>query len=174
MSRPRKVKSIPGRVVHVACGAKFTVAVTHTGAVYSWGLNHDGQLGLGKRRRLESGGASLRPQLVAMAAAARRGGYADDDDNDDDEDDADAKTERSIDFQDDLKGRGGCLFKRGGRGKREGQRERQRKRGRERERERETFIPRTRSVSSLSRLRTRWRRARMHTHRWAPPRARLM
>ena len=63
MNLPRKVKNIPGRVVHVACGAKFTFAVTDSGSIYSWGLNMHGQLGLGTRR---FGGASLRPQQVSF------------------------------------------------------------------------------------------------------------
>ena len=81
------------------------MAVTDSGAVYSWGLNHDGQLGLGKRRRLESGGASLRPQQVFISSNSN----GDDIDNDvgyEGEAGNGAKVETRIDFQDDKRGRG--------------------------------------------------------------------
>ncbi|MCO5574955.1 hypothetical protein L7F22_028751 [Adiantum nelumboides] len=45
---PRRVVSLEGvRVTHIACGGVHTCAVTESGALYTWGGGHAGQLGLG-------------------------------------------------------------------------------------------------------------------------------
>ena len=40
------------KVTAVACGARHTLAVNAEGEVFSWGLNHEGQLGHGGRENL--------------------------------------------------------------------------------------------------------------------------
>ncbi|KAK2158775.1 hypothetical protein LSH36_164g05038 [Paralvinella palmiformis] len=44
---PQKVDGIHGKVVHVSCGGKHTVAVTDTGKMYTFGDGANGQLGHG-------------------------------------------------------------------------------------------------------------------------------
>ena len=47
--RPKLVTALEGlqsRVKMVACGAWHTVALTHSGDLYAWGWNRDGQLGI--------------------------------------------------------------------------------------------------------------------------------
>ncbi|KAJ1491606.1 regulator of chromosome condensation 1/beta-lactamase-inhibitor protein II [Baffinella frigidus] len=50
---PIQVAALAGaKVIAVACGARHTLAVDAGGEVYSWGLNHEGQLGHGGRDKL--------------------------------------------------------------------------------------------------------------------------
>eukprot|EP01087_Luapelamoeba_hula_P006210 TRINITY_DN1629_c0_g2_i2.p1 TRINITY_DN1629_c0_g2~~TRINITY_DN1629_c0_g2_i2.p1 ORF type:complete len:1654 (-),score=167.20 TRINITY_DN1629_c0_g2_i2:56-4594(-) len=50
-TRPRRVASLDEmQITHVACGEEFTIALSKTGGVYSWGMGSYGQLGLGDAR----------------------------------------------------------------------------------------------------------------------------
>ncbi|KYQ53518.1 RCC1 and BTB domain-containing protein 2, partial [Trachymyrmex zeteki] len=57
---PVEVNSILAKkkVVHISCGAYFTMVVVENGEVYSWGFNDAGQLGIGNCERQRT------PQLV--------------------------------------------------------------------------------------------------------------
>ncbi|KAF9910929.1 hypothetical protein EC991_005103 [Linnemannia zychae] len=49
---PEPVEPLEGiRIVDAACGASFSVALSETGDVYTFGLNDHGQLGIGKAER---------------------------------------------------------------------------------------------------------------------------
>jgi len=48
VTTPAQVTGFSGRtVVAISCGASHTLALTADGAVYAWGYNYDGQLGIG-------------------------------------------------------------------------------------------------------------------------------
>lgn len=51
---PKRVETLAGtKVVKVACGRNFTVALDEKGDLYSWGSNDNGQLGLGITDRIK-------------------------------------------------------------------------------------------------------------------------
>jgi alpha-tubulin suppressor-like RCC1 family protein len=55
---------LSGKVTQVAAGATFSVAVTDSGQLFTWGSNEFGQLGVGDLRD------RLSPELVAGNASA--------------------------------------------------------------------------------------------------------
>ena len=57
------------RVVHVACGGAHSLVVTATGAVFGWGLNGQGQLGVGAGPPFCCGCAAVRNHSPTMARA---------------------------------------------------------------------------------------------------------
>eukprot|EP00937_MAST-01D_sp_MAST-1D-sp2_P006793 g6793.t1 len=71
-SRPRLVEGLKGkRVVDVACGREFTLALTSAGELWSWGGNDYGQLGQGHSVRYQRAPlrvAALQQRVVAVAA----------------------------------------------------------------------------------------------------------
>ncbi|KYQ53639.1 RCC1 and BTB domain-containing protein 1 [Trachymyrmex zeteki] len=56
------------KVVHISCGAYFTMIVVENGEVYSWGFNDAGQLGIGncERQRTPRLVGSLRGIVIAI------------------------------------------------------------------------------------------------------------
>ncbi|KAF9401603.1 RCC1 domain-containing protein 1 [Mortierella sp. AD011] len=68
VSTPKPIESLQGiRIVDAACGASFSVALSETGDIYSFGLNDHGQLGIGKQVSSRSDGDRRNtsyPQLV--------------------------------------------------------------------------------------------------------------
>ncbi|KAF9361148.1 hypothetical protein BGX26_005522 [Mortierella sp. AD094] len=68
VSTPKPIESLQGmRIVEAACGASFSVALSDTGDIYSFGLNDHGQLGIGKQVLSKSDGDRRNtsyPQLV--------------------------------------------------------------------------------------------------------------
>eukprot|EP01124_Arcella_intermedia_P001613 TRINITY_DN10877_c0_g2_i1.p1 TRINITY_DN10877_c0_g2~~TRINITY_DN10877_c0_g2_i1.p1 ORF type:complete len:344 (-),score=75.27 TRINITY_DN10877_c0_g2_i1:4-1035(-) len=48
ISRPTKVKTLVGEITSVSCGDYHSMALTRDGALYCWGDNEFGQLGIGK------------------------------------------------------------------------------------------------------------------------------
>ena len=67
LSAPQPIEclhSLPIR--HIACGGQHSFLVSHSGAVYAWGKNNKGQLGLGDTddRRFPTQVRSLRNQKV--------------------------------------------------------------------------------------------------------------
>lgn len=58
-------------MTHVACGGAHSLAVTAGGAVYGWGLNGQGQLGVGAR--MHGAGPYVRRPLVPTACIACAG-----------------------------------------------------------------------------------------------------
>ncbi|XP_008552683.1 probable E3 ubiquitin-protein ligase HERC4 isoform X2 [Microplitis demolitor] len=62
---PRMVKSLAtSTVIQVSCGYKHAIALTNNGQLYSWGLNDEGQLGLGPEVKIEH-----KPQLIKSLGA---------------------------------------------------------------------------------------------------------
>lgn len=65
---PKKVEALCGiPVTSVAAGHIHALAATEQGAVYSWGCNVDGELGIGREHDY-----MLRPMLVPAAALSRK------------------------------------------------------------------------------------------------------
>ena len=60
------------RVVQVACGNGFTIVVDTAGKVYSWGINGEGQLGVGDFETRHF------PDMVRGFTAVRREGKGED------------------------------------------------------------------------------------------------
>lgn len=61
---PHMVKTLgTSVVVQIACGMKHSLALTNNGQLYSWGLNSDGQLGLGSDIKNE-----IKPKLIGTLA----------------------------------------------------------------------------------------------------------
>ncbi|CAO3571493.1 unnamed protein product [Mortierella alpina] len=57
LSAPKAIEALQGiRISSAACGASFSVAVSDSGDVYTFGLNDHGQLGIGKRPTASHGG----------------------------------------------------------------------------------------------------------------------
>lgn len=46
---PMEITSLSGNVKHIGCGDEFSVALTHSGVVFTWGRGQLGQLGLGEK-----------------------------------------------------------------------------------------------------------------------------
>lgn len=68
---PKFVKGLQGKeVVAVAAGSNFSVCIVAWGAVYSWGDNSVGQLGLGGAGKGGGGPRMLEPTLVPLDDAA--------------------------------------------------------------------------------------------------------
>ncbi|KAF9432864.1 hypothetical protein BGZ76_010224 [Entomortierella beljakovae] len=65
ISFPKPVESLQGiRIIGAACGASFSVALSDTGDIYSFGLNDHGQLGIGTNKKDDERRNTLYPQLV--------------------------------------------------------------------------------------------------------------
>jgi Regulator of chromosome condensation (RCC1) repeat len=65
---PVSIPSADGRVVQIAAGASFGLALTASGRVYSFGENHDGQLGQARNEGSEAPNPT--PTAVQMPAGA--------------------------------------------------------------------------------------------------------
>lgn len=65
------VRLLPRQIVKVACGASHVLAVDAQGALFAWGDNQFGQLGLGDRRNRAEPvrvGALKKTHIVDIAA----------------------------------------------------------------------------------------------------------
>ena len=66
---PTEVTGFEGRtVVNVGCGSQYTIAHTEDGQIYAWGLNLNGQLGVGDSMNRNT------PSLVAQVFGGVWGG----------------------------------------------------------------------------------------------------
>ncbi|XP_074114666.1 HECT and RLD domain containing E3 ubiquitin ligase 4 isoform X1 [Cotesia typhae] len=62
---PRMVKTLATSIViQVSCGYKHAVALTNNGKLYAWGLNDEGQLGIGPESKIEH-----KPRLIKCLEA---------------------------------------------------------------------------------------------------------
>mmetsp|Transcript_50073 Transcript_50073/g.160252 ORF Transcript_50073/g.160252 Transcript_50073/m.160252 type:complete len:506 (-) Transcript_50073:46-1563(-) len=69
---PQLVKGLAGKnVSHVSAGGYHALAVTHGGALYAWGLNTYGQLGVGHKKTVKSPAAVELPRAVAPVHRTR-------------------------------------------------------------------------------------------------------
>ena len=73
-SLPRALDALTHlRVRHIECGLAFSAAVTHTGALYTWGDNKQGQLGQGDRlSRYAPRRVDRFPETVATTSCGSR------------------------------------------------------------------------------------------------------